>query len=72
MVPQASAMIERLNRERSQIKHGLQGVDYLCEAYQANSGAALGGSCRTSPSFNSAATILKAMHESECRMDPRK
>lgn len=22
--------------------------------------------------FNSAATILKAMHEAECRMDPRK
>lgn len=72
---QAAAMIERLNRERSQIKHGLQGlVDYLCEAYQANSRLA---PCEAAVvalrhSFNSAATILKAMHESECRMDPRK
>jgi hypothetical protein len=72
---QASAMIDRMNRERSQIKHGLQGlVDYLGEAERNNSVAAPRAAAVTAlrHAFNSAATILKAMCESECRMDPRK
>ena len=72
---QASAMIERLSRERSQIKHGLQGlVDYLGEAERNNSVPAPRSAAVVAlrHAFNSAATILKAMHESECRMDPGK
>ena len=72
---QAAAMIERLNRERSQIKHGLQGlVDYLDDAERANSHPAPRAAAVVAlrHAFNSAATILKAMHEAERRMDPRK
>lgn len=72
---QAAAIIERLNRERSQIKHGLQGlVDYLGDAERANSHPAPRAAAVIAlrHAFNSAATILKAMHEAECRMDPRK
>ena len=72
---QAAAMIERLNRERSQIKHGLQGlVDYLDDAERANSHQAPRAAAVVAlrHAFNSAATILKAMHEAERRMDPRK
>lgn len=67
---QASAMIERLNRERSQIKHGLQGlVDYLGEAERNNATAQPRAAAVTAlrHAFNSAETILKAMHESEMR-----
>ena len=72
---QAAAIIERLNRERSQIKHGLQGlVDYLGDAERANSHPAPRAAAVIAlrHAFNSAATILKAMHEAECRMDQRK
>lgn len=69
---QAAAMIERLNRERSQIKHGLQGlVDYLGEAERNNATAQPRAAAVTAlrHAFNSAGTILKAMHESEMRSD---
>lgn len=67
---QAAAMIERLNRERSQIKHGLQGlVDYLDDAERANSHQAPRAAAVVAlrHAFNCAATILKAMHESDAR-----
>lgn len=67
---QASAMIERLNRERSQIKHGLQGlVEYLGEAERNNATAQPRAAAVTAlrHAFNSAGTILKAMYESEMR-----
>ena len=67
---QASEMIERMNRERSQIRHGLQGlVDYLGEAELANAHQAPRAAAVVAlrHAFNSAATILKAMHESEAR-----
>lgn len=67
---QATAMIERLNRERSQIKHGLQGlVNYLGEAERNNATAQPRAAAVTAlrHAFNSAGTILKAMYESEMR-----
>ena len=67
---QASAMVERLNRERSQIKHGLQGlVEYLGEAERTNAHPAPRAAAVVAlrHAFNSAATILKAMNESEAR-----
>lgn len=65
-----AAMIERLNRERSQIKHGLQGlVNYLGEAERNNATAQPRAAAVTAlrHAFNSAGTILKAMYESEMR-----
>lgn len=66
----ACSMIETLTRERNQIKHGLQGlVDYLGEAERNNATAQPRAAAVVAlrHAFNSAGTILKAMHESEMR-----